>query len=110
MSLIGEIFEEVEHFKYLGLQIGGEGGVEVAISFRVGEARWSADIVRKMWKNEGLAVEAKMMLYEGIVVPMAIHEAEMWSLREAERKKLDIFLDVVSEGYVWIDLVEQSRK
>ena len=34
-------------------------------------------------------MEAKM-LYEEIIVSLAIYGAETWSLREAERKKLDV--------------------
>ena len=84
-----ELLDEVGHFKYLGIgvQIGGEGGVEVDISFRVGEARRAARTVRKLWMNGGLGVETKMMLCEGIVVPTALFGAEMWNLREAERRK-----------------------
>ena len=31
------------------------------------------------------------MMYAGVVVPTALYVAEMWGLREAERKKLDVF-------------------
>ena len=65
MRLSGEMLEEMEHFKYLGSQIGREGGVEVHVSFRVGEAKRAAGTVRKLWKNRGLGVVAKMMIYEG---------------------------------------------
>ena len=65
----------------LGLQIVREGGVEVDISLRVGEDRRAAGTVRKLWKNGGLGVVAKM-LYEGVVVPTALYGAEMYvSLR-----------------------------
>ena len=62
VSLSGEMLEEVDHFKYMGSQIGREGGVEVDISFRVGEARRAASTVRKLWKKRGLGVVAKMMV------------------------------------------------
>ena len=32
MCLNAEMLEEVDHFKYLGSQIDGEGGVEVDVS------------------------------------------------------------------------------
>ena len=33
-------------------------------------------------------MEVKKVLYEGVVVPMALYEAEMSGLREAERREL----------------------
>ena len=45
--LNGEMLEEVDHFKYLGPQIGRKGGVEVDVIFRVEQARKAADTVRK---------------------------------------------------------------
>ena len=65
--------------------------MEVDVNFRVGETRRVAGTIRKLWKNRGLEMEAKKMLYEGVVVPSTLYEAEMWGLREAERRKLDDF-------------------
>ena len=43
--------------QYLGSQIGTDGGVDVDVCFKVGEARRAAGTVRKLWKNGGLLVE-----------------------------------------------------
>ena len=37
VSLNGDMFEEVDHFKHLGSHIGREGGLEVNVRFRVGK-------------------------------------------------------------------------
>ena len=79
-----EMLEEVEHVKYLASQIDREGEVEVDVSLGVGEARRAAGTARKLWKNGDLGVEAKM-LYEGIVVPIALYGSETWGLRETEK-------------------------
>ena len=84
MSL-NEMLEEVDHFKYLGSQIGREGGVEIDVSFRVGEARRAASTVKKLWKNGGLGVEVKKV-FEGVVVPTALYGTETWGLREVEEE------------------------
>ena len=49
-------------------------------------ARRATVIAKKVWKNGGLGVETKTMLYEGIVVPTALYMAEKWDLTEAEKK------------------------
>ena len=91
VSLHGAMLVEVEHFKYLGSQIAREGGVEVDVIFGVGGTKGAAGTVRKLWKNEGLGVKAEKMSHEEIVVPTALYVTETWSLREAERRKLNIF-------------------
>ena len=91
VSLNGEVLEEVNQFKYLGAQIGRKGGVEEDVCWRVGEARKAAGTLKKLWKNGGLGMGGKKMLYEGIVVPTALYGAETWGLREAERRKLNVF-------------------
>ena len=35
-------------------------------------------------------MNAKRMLYEGIVVPTALYGEEMWGLREAEQRKQNV--------------------
>ena len=91
VSLNGELLEEVDQFKYLGAQVSRRGGVEEEVSWRVGEARKAAGTVKKLWKNGGLGMGAKKMLYEGIVVPTALYGSETWGLKEVERKKLNVF-------------------
>ena len=37
-----------------------------------------------------MAINAKKYLYEGVIVPTALYEAEAWGLRSAERKKVNV--------------------
>ena len=86
MSLNGEMLEEVDYSKYLESQIGRRGGVEVDVSFRVGKAKSPAGTLRKLWKNGGLGVEAKM-LYKGCSCTQATildRNMEFESSREEE--------------------------
>ena len=48
------MLEEVDHIKYLESQIDKEGGVEVDVSFRMGEANRGAGTVKKFveeWRS-----------------------------------------------------------
>ena len=35
-------------------------------------------------------MNAKKCLYEGVIAPMALHGAEAWGMRSAERRKLNV--------------------
>ena len=40
--------------------------------------------------NKGLGINAKQCLYEGVIVPTALNEAEAWGMRSAERRKVNV--------------------
>ena len=43
-----------------------------------------------MPSNRGLGIKAKKCLYEGVTVPTALFGAETWSMRSAERRKVNV--------------------
>ena len=43
-----------------------------------------------MLSNRGLGIKAKNCLYEGAIVPTALYGAEAWSMRSAERMKVNV--------------------
>ena len=46
-----------------------------------------------MLSNGGLRIKAKKCLYEGVIVPTALHGAKAWGMRSAERRKVN-FLEM----------------
>ena len=40
--------------------------------------------------NIGLGIKAMKCLYEGVIAPTAFYRAVTWSMRSAERRKLNI--------------------
>ena len=40
--------------------------------------------------NRGLGMNAKKSLYEGVIVLMALYGSETWSMRGAERRKVNV--------------------
>ena len=40
--------------------------------------------------NRGLGISAKKCLYEALIVPTALYRAEVWGMRSAERKKVNV--------------------
>ena len=89
VKLNGEELEQVEYFKYLGSTISREGGEEAEIKARVTEAGKVLGGMNRLFVNKALKMNIKRMLYEGIVVPTALYGAETWSMREADRKRLN---------------------
>ena len=49
-------------------------------------------------------IKAKKCLYEGVIVPTALYGAEAWSMRSAERRKVNVL-----EMKCWRNLVGVSR-
>ena len=47
-------------------------------------------VLKSVWSNRGLGIKAKKCLYEGVIVPTALYRAEAWSMRSAERRKVDV--------------------
>ena len=43
-----------------------------------------------MLSNRGLGIKAKKCLYEGVIVPTALYEAEASSMRSSERRKVNV--------------------
>ena len=37
-----------------------------------------------------MGITAKKFLYEGVIVPTALHGAEAWGMRSAERRKVNV--------------------
>ena len=46
--------------------------------------------LKSVLSNRGLWIKANKCLYEGVIVPTALYEAEAWGMRSAERRKVNI--------------------
>ena len=47
--------------------------------------------LKSVQSNRGLEIKAKKCQYEGvIIVPTALHRAEAWGMRSAERRKVNV--------------------
>ena len=49
---------------------------------------WGA--LKSVLSNGGLIIQDKKCLYEGVIVPMALYGAEAWTMRSAERRKVNV--------------------
>ena len=88
--LNGEPLEEVDCFKYLGLQLASDGGCERDVVQRIngGYRAWGG--LKSVLSNRGLGIKAKKCLYEEVFVPTALYGAEALAMRSAERRKVNV--------------------
>ena len=71
-----ELLEEVDCLKYLGSQAAADGGCERDMVHRMNEGYRTWGALKSVLSNRGLGIKAKKCLYEGVIVPMALHGAE----------------------------------
>ena len=67
-----------------------------------GYRAWGA--LKSLMNNRGLGIKTKKCLYEGVIAPTALYEAEAWGMRSAERRKVNVL-----EMKCLRSLVEVSR-
>ena len=87
LILYGELLEEVDCFKYLGLQVAANGGCERDVVHRMNEGYRAHGAMKSVLSNRGLGIKAKKCLYERVIVLMALYGAEAWGtevLREGK--------------------------
>ena len=82
--------EDVDCFKYLGLQVAADGGCERDVVHRMNEGYRVWGALKSLLSNRGLGIKAKKSLYEGVIVTTALHGEDAWSMRSAERRKVNV--------------------
>ena len=89
VTLNGKLLEEVQCFKYLTSHIDFDGEID-EVKHRMNEVGKVCGGMKKVFKCKSFCMYAKRRLYEGIVVPTALYEAETWNMGAAERKELNV--------------------
>ena len=67
---------KVDCFKYLGSQVAADGGCEREVVHIMNEGCRACGMLKNVLRNRGLGIKAKKCLYEGVIVPTALYEAE----------------------------------
>jgi len=89
ISLNGRRMEEVNAYRYLGVDIANDGKMSEEVIHRIGEANKVSGGLQKLWKKRSVSVEAKVGMYEGIVEPSLMYGSEVWNLNVHERKRVE---------------------
>ena len=75
----------------LGSQVAADRGCERDLVHRMNEGYKAWGALKSVLSNRGLGIKAKKCLYEGVIIPTALYAAEVWGVRSAERRKVNVF-------------------
>lgn len=91
ITIDNEEIESVQDFIFLGSKIdrNGESGPE--IRRRIALARNAMQGMAKIWKSKDISTTTKIRLINAIVFPIFMYACESWTLKKADRRKIDAF-------------------
>ena len=81
--------EEVETYRYLGVDVSSEGGMEEEVNHRITEARKAWGALKDVWKKRHISNEAKVGMYEGIIEPTLLYGCKTWVMKKRDRKRIE---------------------
>ena len=87
--------------------MAADGGCERDVVHRMNEGCRVWGVLKSVLSNRGQGINSKKCLYEGIIVPTALNGAEVWGMRRAKRRKVNV-LEMTSMDRV--TNVEVSRR
>ena len=67
--------------------MAADGGCERDVVHRMNDGYKSWAALKNVLSNRGLMMNAKKCLYEGVIVPTALHGTEPWGMRSALEKE-----------------------
>ena len=85
----------------------GECERDVVHTMNEGYRAWGA--LKNVLSNRRLGIEAKKCLYEGVIIPTALHRAEAWGIRSAERRKVNVLEKKCLRSLVGVSRMDRVR-
>ena len=81
--------EQARDTVYLRLRLSENGRMESELERRIGRAATAVGSLRKMvFGNKELSSEAKMTVYNAVVVPTLVYGCETWVLKDRDKTRL----------------------
>ena len=90
VRLNGELLEEVDCFRYLGIEVAANGRMEEELAHRVSEGMKVFGALKSIWKGRNVSIEAKVGMFESIVAPTVLYGCETWMLNARERQRVNV--------------------
>merc|ERR1712002_182437 len=89
ISLNGRRIEEVGIYRYLGVDISNDSGMDEEVNHRIGEERRAWGALKDVWKKRHISREAKVRMYEGIIEPSLLYGCETRVLKVQDRRRME---------------------
>ena len=70
--------------------MAADGGSERDVVHRMNEGYRPRGALESVLSNRCLGIKAKKCLCEGVIVPTAFYVAEVWGMKSAERRKVNV--------------------
>ena len=87
----GEIVETMADFIFLGSKINTDGDFSHEIKRRLLLGRKVITNLDSMLKSRDITMSTKIRLVKAMVFPVVMYGCESWTIRKAERQRIDAF-------------------
>jgi len=91
VQLQGHIVESIDRFTYLGSDIYSSERSTPEILRHIGLASNIFGRLANTWKRTGLSLQAKIRLYNALVISVLLYGLETWTLLKADERRLEAF-------------------
>ena len=99
----GETVETVSDFLFLGSKITADGDCSHEIKRRLPLGRKVMNNLYSIFKSRDITLPTKVRLVKAMVFPMVMYGCESWTVKKAERRRIDAF-----ELWCWRRLLRVS--
>ena len=90
-DVLGNEFENIEAFKYLGSYVNLKHGDLQEVNCKLAEGRQRFANFQNLWKSKQLSVHLKCNLYKALVLSAVLYSSETWTLSKLMERKLESF-------------------
>ena len=90
-DVLGNEFENIEAFKYLGSYVSLKHGDLQEVNCKPAEGRQRFANFQNLWKSKQLSVHLKCNLYKALVLSAVLYSSETWTLSKLMERKLESF-------------------
>jgi len=83
--------KQTEHFMYLDGTVSADQSCDKDTERRIEVASGIVRRLGKVWAAKDIRTETKMMLYKTLIQSVVLYNAETWTLKQQQMRKLRVF-------------------